>query len=190
MATLTVNINSVSLTVSGNTTRSGNITWTTPTVPEGMTIQSCVLTGVATASMRKGSATITVNNSTVTSGSTFTIDLGTSNTTTSVPISVRGGNKNASGTVNFNNLVYAVTYAAPLATYTVTFIDWDGTVLKTQEVEEGSAATAPTNPTRDGYNFIGWDTNFSNITSNLTITALYEEAVVVANDFPPFTSEG
>ena len=59
--------------------------------------------------------------------------------------------------------------------YTVTFVDWDGNVLKTEQVEQGTSATAPSNPTREGYNFTGWDVDFSNVTSDLTVTAQYEE---------------
>ena len=59
--------------------------------------------------------------------------------------------------------------------YTVTFKDHDGTVLKTQTVEYGKDATAPANPTREGYTFIGWDKEFTNIKTNITVTALYEE---------------
>ena len=43
----------------------------------------------------------------------FTIDLGTSNTTSSVATSGSGGNKNADGTVTFTNLLYTVTYKEP-----------------------------------------------------------------------------
>ena len=59
--------------------------------------------------------------------------------------------------------------------YTVTFKDWNGTVLKTEQVEEGHSATAPANPTRDGYTFTGWDKDFSNVQSNLIVTAVYEK---------------
>ena len=59
--------------------------------------------------------------------------------------------------------------------YTVTFKDWDGTVLKTETVESGSAATAPANPTREGYTFIGWSCNFTNVTSDLEVTAQYSQ---------------
>ena len=65
------------------------------------------------------------------------------------------------------------TYEMPNPTYTVTFKDWDGTTLKTQTVEEGASATAPNNPSRDGYTFIGWDNSFNNITSDLIVTAQY-----------------
>lgn len=40
--------------------------------------------------------------------------------------------------------------------YTVTFKDWDDTVLSTQTVIDGSKATAPANPVRAGYSFAGW----------------------------------
>jgi len=39
---------------------------------------------------------------------------------------------------------------------TVTFIDWDGTVLDTQSVKIGSGAIVPDDPARTGYTFIGW----------------------------------
>ena len=60
-------------------------------------------------------------------------------------------------------------------TYTVTFKDWDGEVLKTEEVTEGSGATAPTAPTRDYYTFTGWDKPFDEVTEDLTVTATYTE---------------
>lgn len=173
MATSTTNISNVSLTVSGNTTKTATISWSLPSIPSGSTISSCTLTGTATASMSKGNATIKVNGTTVSSGSSFTINLGTGNTTSSVTATARGGNKNAKGTVTFSNLKYNVTYTEPLVTYTVTFKDWDGTVLKTQSVTSGSSATAPTSPSREGYKFTGWSVDFSNVTSNITTTAQY-----------------
>lgn len=376
MATITSTPTGGALTVNGNTQVSGTISWSKPTIPSGATISSCVLTGTATASMSKGSATITVNGTTVTSGTQFTINLGTANNTTSVTTTAKGGNKNSKGTVSFSNLVYTVEYTldipvtgitlsptnitvqqnksvivnailtpngstdeiiwsindtniATLTTqasstqigingktvgeatitattvksgisvsekvtvepliveskvevylytgfygtaggqsekitdyssiidvdfsgtgeyfsskplniniidktyslyeiqyysndpvygyrqlynheeihnnkyiaeysfngevtlredytlkiylfqdefktfYTVTFKDWDGTVIKTETVEEGTSATTPSSPSRDGYKFTGWDVNFSNVTSDLTVTAQY-----------------
>ncbi len=58
-------------------------------------------------------------------------------------------------------------------THTVTFKDWDGKVLKTETVNGGATATAPANPFRNGYTFTGWDKNFSNVTSDLTVKAQY-----------------
>lgn len=58
--------------------------------------------------------------------------------------------------------------------YTVTFVDHDGTVLSTQQVYAGDSATAPADPTRTGYTFTGWSpADFSNVTSDMTITAQY-----------------
>ena len=71
----------------------------------------------------------------------------------------------------------AVTVAGqpPVASYTVTFKDYNGNILKTETVEEGKAATAPADPVREGYVFVGWDKAFSNVTGDLTVTALYEQ---------------
>ncbi len=57
--------------------------------------------------------------------------------------------------------------------YTVTFVDYDGTILGSDEVHYGTAATAPEEPSRDGYNFSGWDKDYSNVTDDLTVTAQY-----------------
>ena len=63
--------------------------------------------------------------------------------------------------------------------YTVTFVDWDGVVLGTQIVRYGESATAPADPAREGYNFTGWDTDFTNVTSSLTVTAMYTQIPIV-----------
>lgn len=57
--------------------------------------------------------------------------------------------------------------------YTVTFKDGK-TVLKTEKVQHGSAATAPEVPEQDGKTFSKWDKGFSNVTSDLTINAVYD----------------
>lgn len=57
--------------------------------------------------------------------------------------------------------------------YTVTFMDGK-TVLKTEKVQHGSAATAPEVPKKDGKTFIKWDKDFSKVTSDLTINAVYD----------------
>lgn len=61
--------------------------------------------------------------------------------------------------------------------YTVIFKDWDNSILNEQQVSYGEAAIAPETPMRDGYTFIGWDVDFSNIQSDLIVTALYVEDV-------------
>lgn len=59
-------------------------------------------------------------------------------------------------------------------TYTVTFKDHDGTVLKTETVEHDGGATAPDDPAREGYTFAGWHVAFDTITGDLTVTAQYQ----------------
>ena len=80
------------------------------------------------------------------------------------------------------DLVVTAQYSAN--TYTVTFKDWNGTVLKTQQVQYGGAATAPANPTRTGYTFTGWDKAFNNVTANLVVTAQYVQNEPVSTPVP------
>ena len=58
--------------------------------------------------------------------------------------------------------------------FTVTFVDYNGAILKTEAVESGKSATAPTAPTREGYAFVGWDKDYTNIIADVTVTAQYE----------------
>ncbi|MCL1797769.1 MAG: InlB B-repeat-containing protein, partial [Eggerthellaceae bacterium] len=59
--------------------------------------------------------------------------------------------------------------------YAVIFVDWNGNLLDIQEVEPGDDAIAPSySGSRDGYTFIGWDTDFTNVSSDLYVTAQYD----------------
>lgn len=57
--------------------------------------------------------------------------------------------------------------------YTVRFLDYNGSELKTEQVPHGNAATPPSNPNRVGYTFTNWDKEYSVITSDLDIKAIY-----------------
>ena len=59
------------------------------------------------------------------------------------------------------------------AQYTVSFVDYDGTILKTENVASGEGATAPTSPTKRGYVFSAWDVGYANISNHTTVTATY-----------------
>lgn len=61
-------------------------------------------------------------------------------------------------------------------TYTVKYLDYDGTVLSTQEVAPNSFAVPPSDPKRAGYMFIGWSSNANNVTADTTITAKYKKS--------------
>ena len=58
-------------------------------------------------------------------------------------------------------------------TYTVTFLDWDNYVLKTQVVNSGASADAP-RVERKGYVLTGWTKDFTNVKEDMTTQAVYE----------------
>ncbi len=67
-----------------------------------------------------------------------------------------------------------------LPKYTVTFKDWDGTVLQSAQYQQGSVVTPPKNPTRPttaqySYTFAGWDKAVVNATANAVYTATYQQ---------------
>ena len=79
------------------------------------------------------------------------------------------------------DVTYNATFDQKLNTYTVTWKNWNGTVLKTDTVEYGTtpAYTAAT-PTREPdaqytYTFAGWDTEIVAVTGNATYTATFDQ---------------
>ena len=58
--------------------------------------------------------------------------------------------------------------------YSVKFYNYDETILLELEVEEGESAEAPSAPTKPGYEFVGWDKEFSEVNSDLDIYPLFE----------------
>lgn len=86
-----------------------------------------------------------------------------------------------------NLAVYATTYnysyeeTKALVYWTVTFYDWDAeqetnVSVSKQSVLEGESATAPTPAGRSGYIFSKWDKDYTEVYSDLTVTAVYETA--------------
>ena len=76
---------------------------------------------------------------------------------------------------------YTGVYADSLVTagydglYTVTFLGWNGAVLKTQTVSAGEAAVPPTFDDTEAHPFIGWDTNaYLSVSSHLIVRARFE----------------
>lgn len=69
---------------------------------------------------------------------------------------------------------YTATYDSTKVEYKVTFMNGVD-IIDEQMVPYGDAAVAPTNVTREGYRFTGWNTSFSKVTENLTVKALFEE---------------
>ena len=71
----------------------------------------------------------------------------------------------------FDNVTSDLTVNAEFSinTYTVIFKDGD-TVLKTETVNYGESAIGLT-PEKEGYTFVGWDKEFNNVKSDLTVNA-------------------
>lgn len=58
--------------------------------------------------------------------------------------------------------------------YTVTFKDGEKVLATFTNVQHGDTVTAPEVPKKDGKTFAKWDKDFKNITSDLTINAVYD----------------
>lgn len=69
--------------------------------------------------------------------------------------------------------LYAAWQEKPPVVHTVVFTV-DGATYQTQTVAHGAAAQNPANPAKYGYTFTGWDADFSNVTDDLTVAALFE----------------
>ena len=59
--------------------------------------------------------------------------------------------------------------------YTATFKTDDNNIISTQIVEEGNPAFAPQAPYREGYEFVDWEGDYSNILSDTVIIAKYNK---------------
>lgn len=57
--------------------------------------------------------------------------------------------------------------------FEVKFTDGENQIGETQLVEFGNAATAPETPVKEGYEFTGWDKDFSNIQGNIIVNAKF-----------------
>ena len=72
---------------------------------------------------------------------------------------------------------YTAIYDSVRVEYKVIFMN--GTeVIDEQMVLYGDAAIAPTEVSREGYKFIGWNVSFTKITGDLTVKALFEELII------------
>ena len=60
--------------------------------------------------------------------------------------------------------------------YTVRFYDGQNNLIDSQVLDESDDAVVPTNYAMEGYEFIGWDRDYHNVTQNLEIRGLYFKA--------------
>ncbi|WP_430812777.1 MULTISPECIES: leucine-rich repeat protein, partial [unclassified Carboxylicivirga] len=68
---------------------------------------------------------------------------------------------------------YAV-YGDAVVIHTVTFVDYDDTLIESVKVEQGSSAVAPADPIRANFAFIGWDASYDNVVADMIVKAMYE----------------
>lgn len=85
------------------------------------------------------------------------------------------------GCSNFWDVAHSSSSRAHLQLYkkaeqhTVTFNDWNGAQISQVRVLHGKVAVPPTNPSRDGYNFVGWSEGYDQpIYEDMTFTAQYQ----------------
>ncbi|MCQ2077496.1 MAG: InlB B-repeat-containing protein [Bacteroidaceae bacterium] len=79
---------------------------------------------------------------------------------------------------------YKATYSAKVNSYTVTFVDDDGRILKTSSVAYGTKPTAPMNPTKSStekynYTFAKWDPAIVSVTGEATYRVVYDSSDVI-----------
>lgn len=101
-------------------------------------------------------------------------------------ISIPGNSFTIRLETDYSNVYYgfAITEIVPHITHTVTFKNYDGTVIQTSIVNDGQDAEYyyPT-PTREAdgdkkYRFKGWDKPLTNITEDTEFTAQFDEVII------------
>ena len=109
------------------------------------------------------------------------------NGTAQAPDTTKEGYAFINWSTSFVNVIYDLNVYAnyQINVYTVTFKDYDGSIISEADAEYMTTAIAPSDPKRTGWTFVGWDTDISGVKSDLTVTAVYEVtkfAVTFIND--------
>ena len=96
-------------------------------------------------------------------------------------VTVDGNSVGPQGSYTFSNVSSDHTISASFQkVWNVKFVDGiTGEVIGEQLVDAGSAATPPEEPRHDGYRFAGWDGDYSQVGSDLTITSRHEPVISV-----------
>lgn len=90
-------------------------------------------------------------------------------------VKIDGQSHGPASTYTFSNVSADHTIQATFQkTWVVTFVDGvTGETVHTQVVDNGTGATRPQEPAHDGWRFDGWDKDFSHVTQDMTVTAIY-----------------
>ncbi len=75
----------------------------------------------------------------------------------------------------WSNITFEPVFEEVIKQYTYKFVTEEGTVLKEETVDYGTMPIEPTNVTKEGYVFIGWDKDISKVIENVTYVAQFEE---------------
>ena len=80
------------------------------------------------------------------------------------------------------NITFKPVFTGNLKQYTITWKNWDGTVLKSEQVDYGTVPAYSGTPTRPGdaentYSFAGWEPVISAVTGNAEYTAVYTATI-------------
>ena len=166
--------------------RTLTLNFDTSVIPSGATINSATITLRSKAGKTTITASVYINGNSEyrvinqkqsTKATNYTADVTSyMSGLTSVNVDVNNNNW-SSNTFDLHEIWIDVDYTAS-TTYTVRFLDWDNSVISTQTVTRGGSATAPPNPTRDGYTFTGWSGDYTNITADTDIVASYKKNAV------------
>ena len=110
-----------------------------------------------------------VGQTTIGKGNTYSFDV----TAKSDPSILSGDYTICLGVEGSTGLINVDMLKAPKAKYTVKYVDDDGKILSTQTVSDGQNAVVPKSPTKEGYLFVGWSGNATQVHDNMTIVAVY-----------------
>ena len=141
------------------------------------------ITGVETSvNIRKGPGTNYDKNGTRAAGAKVTI------------LEERTGGSYSAGGQSYNTwgklsdtewvaMAYVTYDPLPVQSYTVKFLNWDGSVISEAKYPSGSTVTQPTAPTRPAdqtyrYDFAGWDKEVTACTADAVYTAVYTPVYV------------
>lgn len=96
-----------------------------------------------------------------------------------------GWSNNPNSAIN-SDTVFVAQYS--VRSYIISFVDYNGSLLKEQTCSYMSIPTPPSNPTRTGYWFTGWSPSISPVTGPQTYTAQYEKSTITVRFIDGVTS--
>ena len=181
MATTVVSMSDQTLKAKAYASSStGTLTWSNPNIGNGNKIASIIMTGYCTVETDDVSD-VTINNTSIpflleedtdSEPIEFNIELNpTSITSTTYKLKHSAGMTNKD--VVLTNLKITVEYYPSTTQYTVRFLNYNGSIINTQQITIGNAAVAPPAPIATGHTFLGWEQDYSYIGRDMDIAPSY-----------------